>query len=53
MNEQEKQRRVFFAQGFAAIALFFCAHSAHAATLPAAHAHPAQGHGAAAVQRRP
>jgi hypothetical protein len=52
MNEQEKQRRIFAAQGFAAIAFFVFAHGAHAATPKAQpHAH-ATSHVAAFVQAR-
>jgi hypothetical protein len=41
-SDNEKFRRAVFAQGFAAVALFFFAHGAHAATLPAhAAVHPA------------
>jgi hypothetical protein len=41
-SDNEKFRRAVFAQGFAAVALFFFAHGAHAATVPAhAAVHPA------------
>jgi len=54
MNDQEKHRRIFAAQGFAAIAFFVFAHGAHAATPKAqAHAHAhATAHVAAFVQAR-
>jgi hypothetical protein len=52
MNDQERQRRIFAAQGFAAIAFFVFAHGAHAAAPKAQpHAH-ATSHAAAFVQTR-
>jgi predicted lipoprotein len=54
MNDQEKTRRAVAAQGLAAIAFFFFAHGAHAATVPAhGHVSPAQAaHAPAFVQSR-
>jgi len=52
MNDQEKHRRIFAAQGFAAIAFFVFAHAAHGAT-PSTHAHAAAPVVAAAAQSRP
>jgi hypothetical protein len=40
MKEDDRRRRTVAAQGFAAIALFMFAHSAHAATPPAQPASP-------------
>jgi hypothetical protein len=52
MNDLEKQRRIFAAQGFAAIAFFVFAHGAHAA-VPKGHAAPhVQSHAAAVVHAR-
>ena len=42
MSEHERRKRMFAAQGFAAIALFVMAHGAHAATTPAQPVQPAQ-----------
>ena len=55
-SDPEKLKRAVAAQGFAAVALFFFAHGAHAARLPAhSLAHPAMPHHAAALLqlRRP
>jgi hypothetical protein len=42
MNDPIQRRRLFCAQGVAALACFFVVHGAHAATLPAAKAGHAQ-----------
>jgi predicted lipoprotein len=54
-SDNEKRRRAVAAQGFAALAFFFFAHGAHAATPPAhAFVHPAApGHTPTLTQRRP
>ncbi len=40
MSEHDRRRRTVAAQGFAALALFFFAHGARAATVPAQPASP-------------
>ncbi len=52
MNGDERKRRAVAAQGFAALALFLFAHSAHAATLPA-HAQQGAHSSVTAAQTRP
>jgi len=52
MNDQEKHRRIFAAQGFAAIAFFVFAHAAHGAP-PSAQMHAKTPAPAAAAQARP
>jgi hypothetical protein len=52
MNDQDKHRRIFAAQGFAAIAFFVFAHAAHGAT-PSTHAKATAPVAAAAAQTRP
>ena len=52
MNGDERRRRAVAAQGFAALALFLFAHSAHAATLPA-HAQQGVHANVIAAQARP
>jgi hypothetical protein len=52
MNGDERKRRAVAAQGFAALALFLFAHSAHAATLPA-HAQQVGQPGVVSAQPRP
>lgn len=51
MNGDERKRRTVAAQGFAALALFLFAHSAHAATLPA-HAQQGSHASVALIQSR-
>jgi hypothetical protein len=46
MNDPIQRRRLFCAQGVAALACFFVVHGAHAATVPAA---KAAGHAKAPV----
>jgi hypothetical protein len=52
MNDQERQRRLFAAQGLAAMAFFVFAHVAHAATPPAHAQHATKRFTAAMVHAR-